>query len=394
MKKRIAILISHPIQYFTPLFRELAKTGSIDLTVFFCSAKGLQPYLDKQFEETVQWDIPLTEGYQFRFLKNSSRNPQSKRFFSLVNFGIYKEIKRGDFDIIWIFGHAYFTMIFALFVAKIFKVKVACYGDSNLIKLKNRNAFKIRFLRRPVYILFYRLYNFFFVIGTRNKEYYLYHKVPENKMYLVPFAVNNSFFLERNKNCKNNKTEILQSVGFPINKKIILTASKFTKGKRIIDLVKAYELIRNEFTNVLLVLVGEGPEGKSLRDYVNSRGIKGVHFMGFKNQTEMPKFYCVADIYCAPGENESWGLAINEAMCFGNPIIATAEIGAIPDLVYENVNGFSYRTGDIRKLANLIKILLSDEEKRVEMGKKSLDFIANWGFQEDIEGIQKAIYAG
>ena len=65
---RLAILISHPIQYQTPLYKLLAEQKEIDLTVLFCSDWGLKIYHDEQFGQSVKWDIPLLDGYKYKFL--------------------------------------------------------------------------------------------------------------------------------------------------------------------------------------------------------------------------------------------------------------------------------------------------------------------------------------
>jgi hypothetical protein len=72
MKKKIAIITSHPIQYQTPLFRELAKNSEVDLIVYFCWNFGVTESLDPEFGRKIKWDTPLLEGYNFKFLKNFS----------------------------------------------------------------------------------------------------------------------------------------------------------------------------------------------------------------------------------------------------------------------------------------------------------------------------------
>jgi len=69
-KHKLAILVSHPIQYQTPLYKLLSKEPEIDLTVLFCSDWGLKTYKDKGFGKEVKWDIPLLDGYKYKFFKN------------------------------------------------------------------------------------------------------------------------------------------------------------------------------------------------------------------------------------------------------------------------------------------------------------------------------------
>ncbi len=108
-KYRLAALISHPIQYFTPLYRRLSQEEDIDLTVYFCSRQGLDEYIDPGFGRSVKWDIPLLDGYRHRFLSNVRRQDQVGGFTSLINPGIVKEIVKGRYDALWLHGYAYMS---------------------------------------------------------------------------------------------------------------------------------------------------------------------------------------------------------------------------------------------------------------------------------------------
>ncbi|RKX93558.1 MAG: glycosyltransferase family 1 protein, partial [Spirochaetes bacterium] len=140
-----------------------------------------------------------------------------------------------------------------------------------------------------------------------------------------------------------------------------------------------------------LLFVGDGEERKTLGDYVKKRSIKNVLFLGFKNQTELPKYYVIGDIFVLPSSFEPWGLVINEAMCYGLSIIATDKVAATTDLVHHGENGFIYPAGDIEALANCLLKLIQDGELRKNMGKRSFEIISRWSYVEDIKGIMAAL---
>ena len=79
-------------------------------------------------------------------------------------------------------------------------------------------------------------------------------------------------------------------------------------------------------------------------------GLDNVHFHGFANQSVLPQIYGAADVFVLPSENEPWGLAVNEAMCAGLPIVASAEVGCVADLVRAGVNGQTFAAGDVEGL--------------------------------------------
>lgn len=84
MHYRLAILNTHPIQYFAPLYKRLAQQENIELTVLYCSRWGLDAYIDPQFKTIVKWDIPLLEGYNYKFLKNLRKTEDVNKFLILL----------------------------------------------------------------------------------------------------------------------------------------------------------------------------------------------------------------------------------------------------------------------------------------------------------------------
>ena len=80
-------------------------------------------------------------------------------------------------------------------------------------------------------------------------------------------------------------------------------------------------------------------------------GLTNVCFTGFVNQSALPRYYGACDVFVLPSIDEPWGLAINEAMCAGLPIVASSEIGCVPDLVRDGGNGLLFPAGNIAALA-------------------------------------------
>ena len=121
------------------------------------------------------------------------------------------------------------------------------------------------------------------------------------------------------------------------------------------------------------------------------RKIKNVFFFGFQNNSQVSKYYAIADIFVLPSQGESWGVVINEAMCFGLPIITTDKVMAAYDLVREGVNGYIFPPADTTALTLALEELLSDPAKRKKMGESSLQIISEWNYGLFVEGFIKAL---
>jgi glycosyltransferase involved in cell wall biosynthesis len=120
-------------------------------------------------------------------------------------------------------------------------------------------------------------------------------------------------------------------------------------------------------------------------------GVDGVVFAGFKNQKELPSLYAAADVLVVPSLSEAWGLVVNEAMCFGLPVIVSDRVGAAVDLVREGENGFIFPVGDIDRLAEDLSSVLRDSDLRRRLGQRSREKIRRWSYEEDLSGLLECL---
>ena len=100
-----------------------------------------------------------------------------------------------------------------------------------------------------------------------------------------------------------------------------------------------------------VVMAGSGELEQELRAFCEQHALDNVVFTGFVNQSELPALYAASDIFVLPSEHEPWGLAVNEAMCAGLPVVVSREVGCALDLVQDGVNGYTPAAGDIEGLA-------------------------------------------
>ncbi len=387
---RLAILNSHPIQYFAPLYRRLAQEPEIDLTVFYCSRKGTEEYFDSGFGQRLKWDVQLLEGYPHRFLPGLMKSDHLGGFFSLINPSLIAELRRGRFDALLVHGHQFASYVLGIVAAKFLGIPVLIRCETHL--LLHRSPLKMA-LRRPVMNFFHQhVYSACLPIGTRNREFYLHHGVKESNLFDVPYTVDNSYFIRAVEKYKEEKEAIRKDLGLPVDKPLILYASKLTKRKRAFDLLLSFQRLQeHQQLEATLLFVGAGEQEQALKDYAQEHSIPDVHFFGFYNQSELPKLFAISDIFVLPSENEPWGLIINEVMCAGLPVIATEETGATADLVKDGYNGFTYQAGDLARLTEHLSTLILDAGLRKRMGQHSKDLIAKWDYESCVSGILAAL---
>jgi glycosyltransferase involved in cell wall biosynthesis len=387
-KIKLIFLLSHPIQYFSPLFAEIAKNENFDLLVLYCDDYGThKKNIHPEVGEIAGWDIPLLEGYNYKFLKNNSWKPSIfNGFFGLINFEIFNALKKEKGSYLVIHGWAFATNFLAVAAGKLSGLKL-CMRTENPLNQELLKSKLNLFLRKIFFRYFwFKLFDYFFYIGSQNKKLYEYYGVKKEKLVFTPYAVDNERFRAEYEKYKNKKPELRKELGFPTDKKTILTSGKYVPKKRPMDLLKAYHLLNNE--NTAMVFLGEGELRKEMEEYISKHNLKDVYLTGFKNQSEVGKYFAAADIFVLPsGAGETWGLVVNEAMNFALPVIVSNFVGSCEDLVSDDFNGFSFETGNIAELKSKLDSILNNKNL-TEFGQNSQKIIEKYSIQNIINGLR------
>jgi len=386
IQMRIAILCSHPIQYQAPLFRKIASQDGVDLEVFFCSERGLQPYTDPGFLRTFAWDVPVLGGYSHRFLRNVRPKGGPGTFAGLINPGIGPSLARGAFDAVLVHGWAYATNWMCFAAAGLARLPIILRGEAN-IDLEPSGT-KLIWKKALLSRLFARVSRFA-AIGDRNVAFYRSYGVPEEKIVRAPYSVDNEFFQSQATRYGCERAALREAFGVTDDGPVILFCGKFRSAKRPLDLLQAYESV-GPAAGAWLLFVGDGELRCELERYVAVHNLARVRFAGFLNQSEISKAYTAADLLVLPSSHEPWGLVVNEALCFGLPVIASDRVGASWDLVRSGHNGYTYPCGDIDALAARLQALLSNRQFLQSMSANSKSVIAGWGLEQTTVGIVNA----
>jgi len=388
---RIAYIVSHPIQYQAPLLRRIAREKAFDLTVLFLSDFSTRAYGDPGFGQAISWDVDLLGGYQSKVLP-AWGDRDSLGFWKPLTTGVEEELRRGNYDVVWLHGYAHHAHLRAFVAAKRHGLKVLLRGETHktsTLQSPLRNALKKRVMSR-----LFRHVDGFLAIGSANRDYYLSHGVAPEKIFMMPYAVDNTHFQAAA--AGRAREDVAASLGLIADRPVILYASKLQQRKRPWDLWAAYERLSPNGVDEpapYLVFVGDGSERQSLEAAVRRKGWTSVRFAGFRNQTELPAIYAAADVLVLPSEREPWGLVINEAMNAGTAVIVSDQVGAAADLVEDGVNGYVVPVGDVDTLANRLRCVTGDQVLAKAMGASSLARISRWDFEADVAGLTQALAA-
>jgi glycosyltransferase involved in cell wall biosynthesis len=397
-KVRLAYLVSHPIQYQAPLLRRIAQEPDIELTVFFGSDFSVRGYQDEGFGVDVKWDVPLLDGYQYEFLPRIRDNAMVS-FGSPLNYGILSRLRRasGDpdgagFDVLWVHGYSTVNALQGMLAAKSLGIPVLLRAESWL-RDRTRGGAKLA-AKHLFFKVLKGLVDEVLPIGTLNAAYWRHYLGEEFPQSLMPYAVDNDYFQRRSKEVRAGRAELLDELKLDPSRPVILFASKLQNRKRCEDLLEAYKNLSpapGVEPHPYLVIVGDGEERAALERRAGESGFSGIRFCGFRNQSELPRFFDIATVFVLPSRHEPWGLIVNEVMNAGRAVIVSDDVGCAPDLITDGVEGCVFAAGDVEALTGALRRVLATPERAILMGQRGLERIRTWSFEEDIRGLRQAI---
>ncbi|QNA45012.1 glycosyltransferase family 4 protein [Lacibacter sediminis] len=380
--KKIAIITTHPIQYHAPLFRLLTERKRIALKVFYTWGQSQDAVFDVRFGMKRSWDIPLLDGYEYEFVKNISKHPDSNRFFGVRNPGLINQLKQEKFDVIIVYRWSLFSH---LRILRSFGsgTKLFFRGDSHL--QKSEKWFK-RLLKTILLRYVYKKVDYAFYVGEQNRAYYLQVGLTEKQLRYTPHAIDNERFAIDADEWELKANIERAALSIPQNSVVFLYAGKFYEIKQLELLINAFRQLKAD--DYRLLLIGNGEQEKQL--ITLAANDHRIHFQPFRNQSEMPLVYRMGDVFILPSKSETWGLAVNEAMACGRPAIVSDACGCAPELIIEGETGFVFRSGDSNDLLQQM-IKFSSIAVARRQGNNALLHIQHFSLERVAEVIEQAV---
>ncbi|QJE99153.1 glycosyltransferase family 4 protein [Luteolibacter luteus] len=355
----------------------------MEIKVFYLWDFGVKETRDITFGTSFTWDIPLLDGYSHCFLPNRSQKPGTHHFRGLDNPGADKEIAAWKPDAVLLFGYNYATHLGLILSQRLRNVPFLFRGDSHeLFPARGWKPGVSRFLRRIVF----QRFGTFLATGQANRDYFLRSGVIDRQIHIVPHCVDNDRFQSGAEDAHRAAAEWKKELGIPDGAPVVLFAGKFEEKKRPLDLLNAFlrlEPSDSSATAPVLLFVGNGNLESSLRAAAAEREGKTIFFAPFQNQSQMPRTYAAGDLVVLPsfGRGETWGLALNEAMNLGKPVIASSHVGSGPDLVIDGETGWLFPAGDVDALEKRLNQALSNNTQLRAMGEKARQHIAGFSYE-------------
>lgn len=389
-RKKLAIIVSHPIQHFVPFYRALTQDDRIDLAVNYCSRIGVAPYFDQAMNTTIAWKMDLLGGYEHVFLPEAdSITSTSPR--TVNNPSVGAELARQAPDAVLIYGYNFITSLRALFWCRRNRVPAMMISDSELKTVRSPRTKRIKRLVVPRIL---RRYDAFLTVGDCNEDYYAHYGVSRDKLFRSPFTIDEETYQAAHQNRAALRNACRRDLGIADDEVVALTVGKLSRRKHPADVIDAARDIkaRGNPHKVRFVLAGNGEEMDRLEKIVADEQLP-VTMAGFINVDVLPSYYAAADMIVHPSSRDPHPLVMSEGACIGLPLVISDRVGAAgpTDIARPGENAEVFPIGDVRALADQVTALAGDPDRRAQMSARSREIFGELDMQRSVEGAVDAL---
>jgi len=360
--QRLAFVASHPIQYVAPLYQRLARRDDLAIKVFFTWHAAERPVVDRGFERSVAWDIRLTQDYEFEAVANVSADPGTHHFFGLRNPALVGRVAAWRPDAVVVNGWAWCSHLQALHAFRRRGIRTFFRGDSHVLDGPTPGARGL--VKRS---LLRRVFSWpcgFLVVGSANRAYYEHFGVEDARLFPCPHSIDVGRFAEPAAALERQAAEWRAQLGILPGQTVVLFAGKFEHKKRPVELMQTVRQLGNP--DIVMVLVGGG-ELQDEIDAIATADPARFRVIPFQNQSRMPVVYRLGDLFVLPSSHgETWGLAVNEALACGRPVLVSDRVGCAADVV-EPGCGRIFPANDLDALGKAIDEMVTPPDRLMTM---------------------------
>lgn len=351
---KLAILVSHPVQYFAPVFRELAQQPNLKLKVFFGCNHGVIPTKDPNFGVVFKWDCDPTAGYDHEFLSESSITSLQGLSGVRLAFKACASINEYQPDAVLIFAYSPVMITLSTFLLRLAGHKLMLRAETTDEALP-RSYIKDK-LRQFLLSFYYRQFSHFFPIGTNSLNHYLRMGVEKARTSVAHYAIDTDFFQKQVDYWLPQRASLRAEAGIAEHDHVFIYCGKMFPAKNPLIIPDALaKLALTEKGKVWFLAVGDGELREEFERRMKLELGERAIFVGFKNQSELGKYYAMADTLILPSQSgETWGLVVNEALQFGLRVIVSDKVGCARDLVTNTQIGWIFSDNSQVELASII----------------------------------------
>jgi glycosyltransferase involved in cell wall biosynthesis len=362
---RLVFVLQEPTPYRSPHLARLASKPGLDVTVVY-AARTIQrrtwSSVDEQATYLTGPSLPLA-----RILHHD---------YPLTP-GVWPLLSRLRPDVVAIGGWSTSATQLALFWCRMHKTPYLLMSDNHLAEPRPD---WVKVLKRLVLPRVVPQAAGWLVPGSLAREHLLVYGADPERIVEFPLTVDVPALIRQADALRSCRPKLRRGLGIPDDAVVVLSAGRLMELKAPDLLVRAVARASGLVDSPLhLVLAGEGPLESEVRA-VAARESVNVTLTGLVEGEKLHDLYAAADVFALLSRRELWAVVVNEAMCFGLPLVLSEAVGSAADLLEPGGNGFTVPPEDVDAAAEAIARLARDPVTREAFGLRSRELIEPWGY--------------
>ena len=257
-------------------------------------------------------------------------------------------------------------------------------GNSHLLDARKKGA-RWR-IKRAILKRVFSWPTGFLVAGAANRLYYETFGVKANRLFRCPHSIDVIRFAKPADRHEQEADISRRDLRIPDDKCVLLFSGKFEHKKQPIELMRTVQSVFN--SSCLLIMVGGGELSAQVNALAASDPTR-FRVLPFQNQSRMPVVYRLGDLFILPSEfGETWGLAVNEALACGRPVLVSDHVGCARDVVDPSC-GRVFSSAEPSSLPRVLREMAGNQNRLLEMRRSAAK--RAWSF--DVTRTEDALIA-
>jgi glycosyltransferase involved in cell wall biosynthesis len=349
----LAIFATHPIQYYVPIYRTLEAQFGIPVTAIYGTDCSVAGYRDREFGTSFAWDTDLLSGYRAVFLSRV-RDGGGDGPERAATRGMGRALAAAAPGAVLLTGYSPRFHQAAFYHTWRAGLPILLRADTTDHAVARSRA--KTWVRDLALRALYRRCASLLYVGRRFRDHLRRLAPAEASLVFSPHCVDARSFTSDEGARGRLRAAARESLRIAAADIAILFSGKLVPRKGPELLARAAAGLPAKVRDRLaLIYLGDGDLRSSLDAMTKGLGLRRVCFPGFRNQTELSRYYHAADVMVLPSlHSETWGLVVNEALHHGLPCVVSEAVGCAPDLVEPRVTGEVCDTGSIPSLASAL----------------------------------------
>lgn len=378
---KLAVLTNILTPYRIPLFEAMQKRVD-DFAVFLMAER----------EENRQWNLK-DHRFKTSLLPGVHVRPPGYPVSIHWNYGVIPALRRFNPDVVLSGGFSPANMA-ALVYCKLFRKKFVGWGE---LMLRDGGALMIRRMVRR------------WMIGRSDgaiastseaRDVFIHYGLEKNQVLTSVMPIDVGHFYQATERFKNNpecpalreKYAVRREAGSGRQEDrlgpILLSVGRITEIKGYRELFNIYERLLEARPDLSLLIVGDGPDRRAYERLAWEKGWSNVHFIGFVQAEELPRFLAISDIFLFHTLYDPFGAVLSEAMAAELPAVSSIHAAATRDLLEEGVTGYCIDPRNTESsAAAVLKVLEKTPEERREMGRAAFERVKQFDIGTSAEAM-------